>query len=132
MDLYQLHSILAENRDLIAHTWEFFVTVNLAIIGILYVGNKQIPLWVRITLLIPYSAFMYLNYRAQIDNYTYASEILNFAQTYSDQSGENSLVTFFNAGWVLNYLSLIYISGFIFGSVLILQIGGRAINATSE
>ncbi|MEO0883242.1 MAG: hypothetical protein AAFY34_10970 [Pseudomonadota bacterium] len=125
MSLFEIHEILAGNRELIAQTWEFFINVHLAIIGIMYIGSHRVPVTARLVLILPYAAFMYMNYHAQLDNYTYAREILEYANNYALETGDDTLTQFFKAGWVLEYLLVLYCAAGAFGAAAILLIGDR-------
>lgn len=69
MQEFDLQQLLAHNRELISDTWYYFLTVHLAVFGIVHVANRRINSFERITLLAAYLGFLYINYRAQLDNY---------------------------------------------------------------
>ena len=129
MTEYELHVILASNRELIAQTWEFFVTVHLAIMGIFYVASR-VPKKARFIFIFPYMGFLYLNFRAQIDNYTYAAKILNYLQdvvTTNSDSSTQTLTAAFKAGWILPALPIIYSIALIFGITAIVFAGSNKV-----
>ena len=112
------HAIFVANRGLIAETWNFFVTVHMAIIGLMFVARgNAVPLIARLLVLVGYAAFMYINYRAQVDNYGYSTEVLRRLQTIE---GEKALVSMFQIGWINSYLPVIYVGAGLFSIVFVL------------
>lgn len=67
---FELQEMLAHNRELISDTWYYFLTVHLAIFGIVHVANRRVSAFERLTLLFAYVGFLYVNYRSQTDNYS--------------------------------------------------------------
>ena len=65
---YELHDLLANARELISDTWNFFLTVHLAVLGIVFIASRGIGFVERTVLVGAYLAFMYMNYAAQLDN----------------------------------------------------------------
>lgn len=118
MTVADLHGIFVSNRGLIAETWNFFVTVHMAIIGLMFVARgNAVPLVARLLVLVGYAAFMYINYRAQVDNYGYSTEVLRRLQALE---GEKALVSMFQIGWINSYLPVIYIGAGVFSIVVVL------------
>lgn len=66
---YELHDLLAQNRELITDTWYFFLTVHLAVFGIVHVANRRVRFHERMLLYAAYFGFLAVNYIAQMDNY---------------------------------------------------------------
>jgi len=124
MTLAEIHEILAYNRALIAETWNFFVTVHLALIGLVFLAHRAKSQLFLLILLVPaYASFMYINYRAQIDNYKYTKKILEYAE-HIELSVDNNLATLsaiFDTGWIIEYLQQIYLLAFVFGVLIILS-----------
>jgi len=69
MSEFALHELLAHNRELISDTWYYFLTVHLAVFGIVHVASRRVNIFERLTLIIAYLGFLAINYRAQSDNY---------------------------------------------------------------
>ena len=72
---FELQEMLAHNRELISDTWYYFLTVHLAIFGIVHVASRRVSAFERLTLLFAYVGFLYVNYRSQADNYTLHNSI---------------------------------------------------------
>lgn len=136
MTLAEIHMILVENRDLIAQTWNFFVTVHLALLGLVFLAEREGTAKVIRALLVPaYLAFMYINYRAQLDNYAYTTKILELAQNIEQVNGteDTALSVIFDTGWITQYLSTIYSIAAAFGvSVISLGLFGRHRHANKQ
>lgn len=130
MDLLRLHEILTENRMLIAETWNFFVTVHLALIGLVIIAPKQkVPHLILWPLICAYLSFCFINFRAQQDNYQYVADLLALTKTAEiDQLGRESLSAVFSAGWISSLLPLIYAAAAILGVVGL--IWGARVRAT--
>ena len=90
MTEFEMHQLLAENRELISDTWYFFLTVHLAIFGIVHIANRRVAIHERLLLATAYFGFITVNYFAQADNY----EIyLNLTEKIRDlQQGEPGLL----------------------------------------
>lgn len=69
MSEFALHQLLAHNRELISDTWYFFLTVHLAIFGIVHVANRRVRFHERLLLYAAYFGFIAVNFLAQRDNY---------------------------------------------------------------
>ena len=124
MTLAEIHTLLAYNRELIASTWNFFVSVQLALIGIIFVTRRnEVPVLMRGLLLLPYSAFLDINYRAQVDNYEYSRKVLNYAKELEALSETQSaaLSVIFQTGWIIPYLPILYSASFAIGAIIILS-----------
>ncbi|ACT58863.1 hypothetical protein [Hirschia baltica] len=122
--LLQIHELIGQHRELISNTWQFFVSVHIAIFGLLFMINPDRVNWAsRLVLFMAYSGFMYLNYNAQIDNYTYAMELLNLAKEleFGLPDSQSIMTNVFNKpGWVLEYLVYIFGVAACIGGTLIL------------
>lgn len=124
MSLAEIHGILAQNRELITQTWNFFVTVHLAILGLVFIADHNRPPPLARFLIIPaYAAFMYINYRAQVDNYAYSTKILDYAAVIEAENvnAYASLSVIFETGWIMKYLPWIYSGAFGFGCVVVMS-----------
>ena len=123
MDIGEVHSALASNRALIASTWEYFVSVHIALFGLIFIIDpKRVTLLSRVFMLVAYFGFLYLNYRAQIDNYIYSRELIELGTMLEKAQvagSRNVLGVAFHAGWVLAYLHYIYAGTAVFGAALI-------------
>lgn len=122
MSLAEIHTLLAMNRELIAQTWNFFVSVHLAITGIIFVSQgNRVPIVAKAALVPAYLGFMYINFRAQMDNYQYTRKILEYAQEIEATAAVEraTLSVIFKTGWIIEYLSFIYGGAAIFAIAII-------------
>lgn len=116
----ELHELLAMYREHASETWNFFLSVQFALIGFVYfTRDMPAPFFSRILLVAPYGAFMFMNYRAQVDNYAITvkiSEIINedFAGTRASQ------LVGAEGGWIVQWLDYIYLVAGGLGAVLLL------------
>ncbi len=122
--LLQIHELLGQHRELISNTWQFFVSVHIAIFGLLFMINPdRVNFASRIVLFLAYCGFMYLNFNAQIDNYTYSRELLNLAKELEVGLPRSQTImtnVFGEPGWVLKYLIYIFGVAMSIGCTLIL------------
>ena len=122
-NLLAFYEIIGQHREFISNTWQFFVSVHIAIFGLLFMINPDRVNWAsRLVLFIAYSGFMYLNYNAQLDNFNYALELLTLAKEMEKNLPESQAImtkVFGRPGWVLQYL------GYIFG--VSMSVGGALI-----
>lgn len=107
MDEFELHQLLAHNRELISDTWYYFLTVHLAVFGIVHVANRRVRFHERILLYGAYFGFLAVNYLAQSDNYdTY----LNLAgEIAALRDGTLALAPKGAAIWVTQDQNLLYV-----------------------
>nr|WP_321440890.1 hypothetical protein [uncultured Hyphomonas sp.] len=123
MTIEQIHENIALNRELIAETWQFFVTVHLSLFGLLFLIDQRRVKWpVRFIMLAAYAGFMYLNYRAQLDNYNYSFELIRYGLKIETENSDESvlLLAVFEPGWVVRWLKWIYGVAAVLGAALIL------------
>jgi len=100
MTAADLHSMFVQE------TWNFFVSVHMAVIGLMFIARgSHIPFFARLLVLPGYAAFMYINYQAQVDNYAYTAEILQQLHVAGNGGVSTSM---FRVGWVRGYLQMIY------------------------
>ncbi len=116
MDIYALHELLALNRALVSDTWNFFLTVHLAIFGIIYISTGAIRLYERVALLLAYGGFLYINFRAQKDNY---DEQGSLVEAINAEGG--SPIAMAGSDWIVAYLPQIYLCAAIVGAIIILS-----------
>lgn len=122
MSLAEIHEILAYNRALIADTWNFFVSVHLALIGLVFLAHRaKVQTFLLVALIPAYACFMYINFRAQVDNYAYSKKVLEYATKLEQDEGTNlaTLSAIFDAGWIIHFLPVIYVIAFLFGVLII-------------
>lgn len=137
MALSDALSLFADTRDLIANTWQFFVSVHMAIFAVLLLSPKtEAGPRPQILFLIPfYTGFMWLNYGGQQDNYALSGVLLQQIQALETQAGGPALISgVFQGGWVLQYLNAIYAGSFLFCTILIVVFalfGGKRAQAES-
>jgi hypothetical protein len=111
MTAYELHDLLVDHRGLIANTWQFFVSVHLALLGLAFVVRfQERKLILRTLMFVGYAGFMFINYNAQLDNYRYAAVLLDYlaVATQGAEPAQQALHQVFRKGWVLDYLAYIY------------------------
>jgi len=122
LTLADAHQLLASNRDLINNTWHFFVSVHLALFAVAMFSPNRAASGKPLLLLLPfYAGFMYLNYQAQLDNYNYAKQILDYIATLTQGSSEMAILTAsFHKGWLLPYLGWIYTAVGVFSSFVVI------------
>lgn len=134
--LLQIHELIGQHRELISNTWQFFVSVHIAIFGLLFMINPDRVNWAsRLVLFLAYSGFMYLNYNAQIDNYLYAKELLELAKELEYGLPESQKImtnVFGKPGWVLQYLIYIFSVATCIGGTLILLPNRPKINPNNN
>ncbi|WP_018996494.1 hypothetical protein [Hirschia maritima] len=122
--LLAIHELIGQHREFISNTWQFFVSVHIAIFGLLFMINPdRVNIASRFVLFSAYGGFMYLNYNAQLDNYRYALELLTLARELEEGLGKTqSIITnvFNRPGWVLEYLIYIFGISTSVGGALIL------------
>jgi hypothetical protein len=122
MGAYELHDLLVDHRGLIANTWQFFVSVHLALLGLAFVVRfHDAKLVLRLLMFTGYAGFMYINFMAQLDNYRYAAALLN--ALVEEASGETPAIRamhlLFRPGWILDYLHVIYLGSMVLGALAI-------------
>lgn len=118
MTVAELHGIFVSNRGLINETWNFFVTVHMAIIGLMFLARgNEVPIRARLLVLPGYFAFMFINFRAQQDNYGYSTEVLNRLKLLE---GDHAMASMFKIGWINNYLPYIYGGAALFAVIIVL------------
>jgi hypothetical protein len=124
MSAYDLHDLLVERGGLIANTWQFFVSVHFALLGIAFVVRRQLPMLIlRTVMLIGYAGFMYVNYMAQLDNYRYGAALSAYAATLASTETNPQLKALHELaaqnGWILKYLVYIYAASTVIGALAI-------------
>ena len=118
---YELHDLLAANRELISDTWNFFLSVHLAVFGIVYIASGRTGWAERLVLAGAYLGFMYLNYMAQLDNYTAYNAILSQIMLLEDGSAAKALVGG-DPAWIVDYLMIVFAAAAICSSLIIMLI----------
>ncbi|MEM9898406.1 MAG: hypothetical protein AAF742_03405 [Pseudomonadota bacterium] len=109
---YELHDLLSGNRELISDTWNYFLTVHLALLGVIFIASNGVNSVQRIVLFGAYIAFMYVNYMAQVDNYEFYTELIAVIQDLpNDAEGAATAkrLATMDPTWVVNYLSFVYL-----------------------
>lgn len=125
MDEFALHQLLAHNRELISDTWYYFLTVHLAVFGIVHVANRRVRFFERLLLYAAYFGFLAVNYFAQADNY---DAYLGLAREIAARpDAAPSLAPKGAAIWVTQYPNLLYVyAGAAALSVLVILFTSRA------
>ena len=121
MTAYELHDLLSSNRELISDTWNYFLTVHLAIFGIVYIASGHIRMIERLILVCGYFAFMGVNYMAQIDNYANHERIKDQIRLLGDESAQ-ALLLAVDKVWISDYILHIYGAAAFISSIVIIMI----------
>ncbi len=124
MIAFELHQLLAANRELISDTWNFFLSVHLAVFGIVYIASGRIDLRERGVLVGAYLSFMVLNCLAQLDNYTSHNAILQqiMALPDSEEGRVAKALIQSDPAWIVDYLFVVYGVAALVSSAIILLI----------
>ena len=130
MELYEANDLLASNRELIMHTWEFFVSLHIALFGAIFIAEAKITWRERLMIIPLYIGVVYLNYRSQLDNYTNAKKLIATAARLEEEIGlplAERMSSTYQAGWLIDYLDEMYLicAGVTFFIVFVLQIGQK-------
>ncbi|MEL7486598.1 MAG: hypothetical protein AAGJ87_05185 [Pseudomonadota bacterium] len=122
---YELHDLLAANRELISDTWQYFLSVHLAIFGIVYIASGRIHLIERLVLIGAYLSFMFMNFNAQMDNYgnyvRIVNEIFALPETAAGAAQAKAILKA-DPVWVADSLLHVYCAAAIVSSLIILLI----------
>ncbi|MEL6360637.1 MAG: hypothetical protein AAFR21_06085 [Pseudomonadota bacterium] len=122
---YELHELLAANRELISDTWNFFLSVHLAVFGIVYIASGRIHRAERLVLIIAYLGFMFMNYMAQMDNYKAYSVLIEqisvLPDTMPDAAVAKALANS-DPAWIVTYLMPVYAAASLASSLIIMLI----------
>ena len=122
---YELHDLLASNRELISDTWNYFLSVHLAVFGIVYIASGRIHLIERLVLIGAYFSFMYMNYNAQLDNYANYLRLLeqiNLMPETADGAAAAKALLSPGATWIADSLMQVYCGAAAVSSLIILLI----------
>lgn len=68
---------IIDQRNLNLNTWNFFVSIHIAIAGILFIIQRRIFWPEKFVVVLGYSLFMYMNWSAQIANYSIFQQMLD-------------------------------------------------------
>lgn len=119
---YELHELLGANRELISDTWNFFLSVHLAVLGIIFIARGRINVLQRLVLIAAYLGFMYINYRAQMDNYAAHNAIIDQIRALPpsgpDAAQAQALVVA-QSMWIIDYLMYVFAASATVSSVII-------------
>ena len=111
MSAYELFDLLGQNSELISDTWYFFLTVHLAIFGIVHIASRRVHFFERALLYAIYGGLMYVNYQAQADNYATYIQLSDAIDTLATTTGERvPIAPKGHALWVIPYLSHVYLA----------------------
>ena len=127
LSLDQVYELIAMNREMISGDWNFFLSVHLALLGVLFLTEPSRFALLKAAFLAPgYLGFMYMNYQSLSDNYAYGARLLAYAKELGE-GGSPTLEAIRQskeaATWVAAYLPHIYITAAAFGLILILTFG---------
>lgn len=87
MTQYEILDLIASQRNMTAQAWTMFITVNIAVLGGMFFLQKRVNVIEKLIAIVVYGAFLFVNYRAQVDNYTYTSNLISAALELEAQGG---------------------------------------------
>ena len=122
---YELHDLLGANRELISDTWQFFLSVHLAVFGIVYIASGRIHIAERFVLIGAYLSFMYINFHAQTDNYDGHTRLIAQIRGLTEESqGAAHAKALLRDGdvWIAEHLATVYLCAAIVSGLIILLI----------
>lgn len=125
---YELHDLLSSNRELISNTWQFFLSVHLALFGVIFIASSRILFRERVVLTGAYLGFMYMNFRAQIDNYAANDRLLKAINDMAPSAPGAATAKFLAVGdpyWIVSYLPMVFGAAALASSLIILFINGK-------
>lgn len=125
---FDVHQLLSANRALIADVWQLFVSVHLALFAVAMFSPTRKDSHAHLLWLTPfYIGFLYLNFRAQSDNYLYAQSLLEYLDHQTQASVPQAAIITADSQrvWVLQYLAAIYVGTGLFSSLVILWFARR-------
>ncbi len=128
MDTYETMDLIASNREIINANWQFFISLHLALVGVMYISTVRVPLRGRLALIIPYVAFLYMNYQAQVDYYTQDLLLHEYWRSIRDASDiplGPDLDQAYDVGWINPFLPYIYMVAAFFGGFTLLMAGAK-------
>ena len=109
MNLFQIQQLIADNRALIVADWNLFVSVHLWLFAGLILSPARGGRRLHLLLLMPfYLAFMYMNFRAQMDNYRYFKELSELPAPTNESSEAMLLKVFQETVDLIPYVPWIY------------------------
>ncbi|MEO0400717.1 MAG: hypothetical protein AAF224_15020 [Pseudomonadota bacterium] len=122
---YEISDLLASNRTLISETWNYFLTVHLAIFGIIYIASGRTGVTERIILVVAYLAFMVINYAGQVDNYgnyeRLIEQIAGMPDSVDGAAQAKALVKLAPV-WITDWLPEVYAAAAAVSSLILLLI----------
>lgn len=122
---YELHDLLAGNRELISDTWNYFLSVHLAVLGVIFVASGGVNTIQRMVLFVAYAAFMYMNHSAQIDNYRQYIDLIDAIRNMPDDApgaGTAKSLATMDPAWIVTYLREVYIAAGVGCGLIIMLI----------
>ncbi|MCF6292609.1 MAG: hypothetical protein L3J04_04355 [Robiginitomaculum sp.] len=108
MDLYHILDLISSQRELTASAWNMFISVHIAILGGLFIIGRRISVPERIVAVIVYVGFLYVNFRAQIDNYEYSASLIKEAVKLEKQDTIRLADKIYTMPEIVGALPLIY------------------------
>ncbi|MEM6413457.1 MAG: hypothetical protein AAF720_02235 [Pseudomonadota bacterium] len=128
---YEISDLLASNRELISATWNYFLSVHLALFGVIFIVSGRARRFERVVLIAAYVGFMFLNYAAQIENYDIYCRIVDqIASMPNDAIGGAQAKALVPLGqpWVMDWLAPIYASAAGSSAIIIMLINRRKLD----
>ena len=105
MTAYELSDLIASNRGLIAQTWALFISVHVGLFGVTALSRRKINIFERFLFVPIYLPFMYVSWRAQMDNYAYTERLIDMARDLGLRDAASATpVDVFTPGWIVTLL----------------------------
>ena len=127
MSLYETLDLIASQFQVINETWNFFVTIHLAVLGLIFIAGRKITWGERIIGFVGYCGFSAVNYSAQRDNYAYLETLISEAAAMrpdADGVGSAAIAHYqqFDLAGRIGFLPLAYLTAGALTIVLLLLI----------
>lgn len=87
MTQYEILDLIASQRNMTAQAWTMFITVNIAVLGGMFFLQKRVGLIEKLIAIFVYGAFLFVNFRAQVDNYFYTERLISVALNLETENG---------------------------------------------
>ncbi|MEE4211169.1 MAG: hypothetical protein V2I43_18115 [Parvularcula sp.] len=119
---YELLDLMAENRNAIYETWYFFLSVHMAVFGIVYIARGYTHIIERFVMIGAYACFTYVNFRGQQDNYLLQANLVEEVRALASEPIAQRLVEGDQSMWISAYLPHLYIAAGVCSALIILFI----------
>lgn len=85
MSAYEIMDLIASQLSIINEVWNFFLTIHMAIIGLLIIARQFVPGTMKVVIIIAYLGFLGVNYSAQADNYSQLEALYADAAMFAER-----------------------------------------------